>query len=906
MSTNQQVNVAKLKELDRRSKLFGAATELVVGLLCFFITAAVCWFTGQGQRAAVEQLYDSGHYMETCRQLVLFLHGGASSTTGFDLNKLVEYVMLDGPVLPILAGGVLMVFNQMPGAGDWWLFALVQCALQGAAAVLVAALTYELVGSRRWSLAAGLTWGLYPAAILATRVLMSETLTVVLLLLEVYLLCRILTGTQTARQIACAIGSGIVSCLILLTKPALFASCVLVNLLAVSNLPGARRKVLTILTFALGIGLTLAPWLIFTKTCVGQVYLTPQRQPVFNVAKGCDIEADGVGGFPYTIPCNMFTESDGALNVVASIAVTKPTEFFGLCMRKITRLFSLPWNDYRAKVLGLSAQAQAHLHRALWLIGLLGFLSICAGLKAQSKLGTKVDRQNLFVGEACALIILGHLGYILFEAIPRYGFTAMPFVIVLAMYFVHGVVARKTMWKEVTLLAVSVLMVLVSLEADLIPYLLMLTDDMSNALWLGLIGQWLIIAWTLWLLWRIANRLIGNKSTKLRLAGCLIVFVAIAGVLLFSQKFNRASAREWQSVLSGNMVATREVWLKGESKENPSWALVLVDGDANLATARIEVNGHELSEKLESLYQFYPRKFQLINAMQLQAVSLGIKPDLLRQWRAVPIPVEWLNLEGRNELSVRPSDGSKLTIYGDYPALSGERRYVPSFEVFSHGKLWNSVDSLDGRLVSPIALSDVQSRNSIAVDGPANSRDLSPLKGLQVGDYRLFIALGRSRGDKVRHVVKHGSNHVTNLSVEELVIGPKDVTAAGMKELNLDIPQTVAKRSHIQVDLTGQMMSKGIPMPATAVLIAQTADMKAPIVLPGTPQVMFVGNKWTPLKVSEILPVQAVLGGIGKLSLQMYMSPKDIASGGVVFHNLKLSVVSVDKPTLNDHWMGIY
>lgn len=905
MPVNQnQMHVKANKALVAKAPRSG---KWLVAFGCFVIAALVSWFTGQGQRLAVEELYDSGHYIETCRQLVLLLHGGqALSSSTFNLDKLIEYVMLDGPALPLLTSGAFLCLNQMPGNGDWYLFSAVQCVLQGAAAALVALLSYELIGSRRWSVVAGLIWALYPAAILATRVFMSETLTAVLLLLQIYLLCGLNKDNPTSRQIGSLIGSGIVSVLVLLTKPALFAACALIALLAVSNLPGWRRKFLSVFAFGLGVALCLAPWLIFTKTCVGQVYFTPQRQPVFNVAKGIDIEADGVGGFPYTISCNMYTESDGVLNVLSSVVASKPIELASLCGRKITRLFALPWNDYRAKVFGLPAQAQAVVHRIIWLAGILGFLAVCAGIKGQSKNTGRKGQADLFIAESCALVILGHLGYLVFEAIPRYGFTSVPFVVVLAVYFLHAVVEdRQVLGKELALLAVSVLMVLISLEADLIPYLLMLCDDMSNALWLGLLGQWLIVAWTLWLVWRIAGRLVAEKAQQIKLGSCLLVLLSLSGAILFSQKFHRAAVREWQAVLSSDMVATREVWLEGDSKRQPSWAMILVDGDSNLDSARLQVNGHELNEKCETVYQFYPRKFQLINAMQLQAVSLGVKPERMRQWRAVPVPVTWLNLEGKNVVSIRPGQGKKVTIYGDYPAVNGQRKYIPSFEVFSHGKLWNSVDSLDGRVVHPIALSDVKSRNSINLDRTSKVHDLSSSTGMQVGDYRLFIALGRKCGDAVKQQ-RQVEQQVANLCMDELVIDAKELDYAGMKELNLSIPRKDMTSSHMQVSLTGQMLSQSAPCMATVVLIAQAAEHHSPIILPGTPKVMFIGKSWSDLNVSEILPVDAVLGGVDRLSMQLYVNQQNIASTKIVFRNLKLLVSAIDKPTLNDHWMGIY
>ncbi len=899
-----QANVNKLKQLEAQKKYFFPSAA-IAPLACFLITAVVCWITGNiGQRTAIEQLYDSGHYMETCRQLVLFFHGLTGASTTCNLNKIIEYIMLDGPVLPIIASFTFLCFGQMPGANDWWLFSGLQCALQGLAAALVAMLAYELVGSKRWSFVAGLSWGLYPAAILATRTLMSETTNIVLMLLQVYLLCRLITGNHAAKQIGATIGAGFVSGLVLLTKPALFPSCAVVDLLGVFKLQGNRKRILALLAIGLGTVLSVLPWMIFTKTCVGQVYLTPQRLPVLNVVKGCDIEADGVGGFPYTITCNMYTEADGVLNIYSAIASAKPAELASLCVRKATRLFSLPWNDYRTKVFGVPATIQALAHRLIWLFALLGFLAVCAGIKAQSRIGTKVDKQNLFVGEACSLVILGHLAYLAFEAIPRYGFTAMPFVMILAVYFLHGLFARQTMWKEVAILGVSLLMVLISIDADVIAYTMMLTGDISNALWLGLIGRWLIIGWTFWLLWRITHRMVPEKPARIRLAVCLTAFIAISGVVLFSQQFHRAAVREWKTVLKDGMVATRELWLANQPKTKPAWALVLVDGDTNLSSAQIAVNGHKVTEKLESLYQFYPRKYQLINVIQLQAVTFGIKPERLRQWRAVPVPVEWLNLDGKNTVTIKPAVGQQATLYGDYPPIAGERSYLPSFEVFSHGKLWNSVDSLEGRIVSPFARAEVRSRNTLTKYGVGKVDDLSPSSGVQVGDYRLFIALGRCLDTAADHLTK--KTHVADMYVDQLAIGANDLDAGGMKELSLDIPKTVSNSSHIQVDLTGDIMTEGTACPATAVLIAEAIDKKAPIILPGTPKVLYVNKAWAPLKVREILPSEAVEGGIGKLCLQMYIPPQYVANGKLLLRNLKLAVSSVTKPTLNKHWMGIY
>lgn len=137
-------------------------------------------------------------------------------------------------------------------------------------------------------------------------------------------------------------------------------------------------------------------------------------------------------------------------------------------------------------------------------------------------------------------------------------------------------------------------------------------------------------------------------------------------------------------------------------------ALVMVDGDKRIATAKIEINGHKLRGGLISVYQLN----SLSNGgyqLREQAVAMGLTADDLRQWRAAIVPYNWLKVKNSNYITVLPVEES--TVYGD---SDRHYRFIPSLDCYIIDKMCISTKSLDGRIVSPVMTGKIQEKSWIS------------------------------------------------------------------------------------------------------------------------------------------------------------------------------------------------
>ena len=234
--------------------------------------------------------------------------------------------MLDGPIFPGFLALICSLIDKVPTQADWRMFIFIQAFLQSTSAGLVYLLGKKFTGSIKWAVVAGLMWGLYPAAIVASHRILSETLATVLLLSIVLLLSR--GFTLSRGGVIRAVAAGICNVFLLLTKPPLAFAWLFVNLCAYLQIKKTSQRLAFAACVAVGCMIALAPWLAFTYKTSGKVQVIPQRVPTYNMLNGCNLEADGWGAYPANTMITIFPESEGAVPLALGIWRDDPYGFY--------------------------------------------------------------------------------------------------------------------------------------------------------------------------------------------------------------------------------------------------------------------------------------------------------------------------------------------------------------------------------------------------------------------------------------------------------------------------------------------------------------------------------------------------------------------------------------------------
>src|SRR5262249_44095789 len=153
--------------------------------------------------------------------------------------------------------------------------------------------------------------------------------------------------------------SGILAGMVLMTRAAIFPGAILICALAffiAIKRTAPRKAICGGALLGGGILLVIGLWAAFCKISVGSAYLCPQRVPAHNFFIGWDFAAQGFGTYPET-PQTRFNSSNLSGELV-NLWLAEPERSFHLVLRKVARLYRLPWNDLRRRCLGMPTRLQ--------------------------------------------------------------------------------------------------------------------------------------------------------------------------------------------------------------------------------------------------------------------------------------------------------------------------------------------------------------------------------------------------------------------------------------------------------------------------------------------------------------------------------------------------------------------
>ncbi len=876
----------------------------LVPAICFVVALIASLLNNfYGQESKTVLIFDSRHYLETARLMVVWWQESVakgdllSALTNLSHSQpwFAEYLILDGPVLPAMAAIVFTVLGKVPQQTDWRILVALFSVLQAASALMVGVLMQRWVKSAKWGLLAGLSWALYPAAIVASGRFLTETPAVTLLLVGVLSLDVLVEkSSQVLKSTfkSCAaptLVNGLANGLLFLLKPVLVPMWGVAYLLAWLSCNWKKRIVMVSMLLC-GAGAILLPWLVTTRLVTGEMQLLPQRVPAYNVAKGCDVEVDGWGVVPSVPLTDIFASEKSSIDAALGVWTTRPLESVNLILRKTTRMWSWPWNDFRQHPLMLSMDVQRWWHWTFCLAALGGCFVLLTG--------KPFNKVHDFVGLASLSIVFAHLVYLPFETITRYGFTAMPFMILLAVYFIHALARLGKLPRAVLTLSIPILAVCALLGNNLGPQLVQLGLESGAAHGVQMFLIWLSVCW----LMISAAGLTAGLSPRHKhraVITLLVIGCVVSGSVLASFALNNKEALSWSCRLEPGQAVCRAIDLSSahlRSVNNLGGALILIDGDSTIENAKLTINGQVLNEKPVTVWQFRPDYYWVYDLMRKYAGTIGFQLDDLRRWYAVSVPLSYLHLSGGNVVVLSAVE-KPVTVFGEY-SRGSEGQFLKDFDRFSPGKFCNDGDLMDGRVSQPISKRFVPSVSSLEAGGYGTYDDLSPTAGKQTGEYHIYLATflkpdvtGADAGNGARYVralCAHNFDALLRVPSEgqELIgVSKPQFQCAANNTVEVTVPQYLNQGSHIIVSIAGKMRSAD-KLSKFSILPAVVGGKNGTfvMVLPHTPSCIQASSQWQDFEIKEELPVAAMQqGGLQKLQIGLYPGPwEQVAEYGVV------------------------
>lgn len=811
---------------------------------------------------------DGKHYLHTTGLIVEFFKEqfGSPQQAEFLANsQLAGHLILDGPLMSAIYSPLFLALDKIPTPRDWTILAFGQSSFHALSAALMALIVYRLSASRMAALAAAFAWGLYPTAVLQTGHFMSE-----IPLSTVLLLVLLALSSKTKQMLSYALAGSCLA-LVILSKPALIPFAVVLpiislawqkedleqktaGLAAVTGVLQAyifkiRKQICGLL---LGLALVLIPWSIFCWMDSGKFVFTAQRQPVFNVATGWNLEADGWAFNPHTPMTKLFGDDDGPLAAAMGTWLSHPQGSLRLGLSKIERMSSYPWNDYKGRALGLDENAQILFHRLINACAAFGFFLFL--LSRRKYLNTW---QSRILALSSAAIIM-HLSYLMVEPQPRYFFTAMPFVFILAIYGI---------W-----------------QASILPFEL-----------------------------KSRNKLIGLS---------LFLALAVSGFVLnidrIAREFNPLALKERSHLLKQGEGVEKIIDMSA-SKVPPKAAgypaLLLVDGDKNLENAVLEFNGTKLENTLSPLFNYDWQHYALYDQLREFAPAMRISVADLRQWRAVEIPQGLINWQGRNQVIIK-NQSNHATIYGDRRPT----RYAFSGDYCNYGLLAASplAAGAETRFTDPVMTANTKEESTFL---PKSAASGLHRPGTRLSDsLRVRIMLVPNDRIQIKQEASNKEASVFKIPVprelfDQMLWDPGSQDALQMNKVvlyaartpacNLILPELGQQLSHIKIKIKGKL--KALKNPGEVGMLCALRGQNGRIQILGkTPRALSAASSWHDFEITDLVPLEGFGGKAESVQLALYPCPWMEGQYGVsrratdaLFRDITVEISQQDLPRVS-------
>ncbi len=767
-------------------------SEYLIIALCVAVAVFACVIQNTIHTSGTTLVFDSGHYMGTVQLLCQAIQAYTSGLPFAESQKLNAFLLLDGPLVPLVGAFVFTILGKIPQAADWCTFVYIEIFFQAVATASLTSLAFNISASRHakyLALGTGLAWALYPAAILSTDSFLGELPATALMLLAMRLMAQTIKLKTKAH---CAITTNILSLIVgllltivFMSKPALVVSLGLLALLWIATLFGpflsqsdnqqtnqkSKSTIIMLLSFCLGAATALTPWLLFTHSTTGNWRASAYRVPIYNITRGMNCDSDGWGTVPLDPTMQSYGEGVSPLGCMASIFAEKPWQSVNLALRKPERLWLLPWNDFHHKCLGIGIGLQIFIHQLTLVLASIGLILMPLSLPKMKNSAAR------FTAIIAPLVILGHAAYIPFETCSRYGFSGMPMVFLLCLIAIDYILRLEVLtkpWRKLSgssttsspplalglALGFCAIACVVFARVDLLSLIQMLFIPTGVAALLECVIKAALIILVLILTRKLCHFDPAAKKRSALYLASKSMAVLLGGTIIaafLAHYFYEREERTWQCRLDAGQSINRYFKYTQAPQSRANWRILVIDcqaahskdkhgpsaiSDSNssddlLAGCTVAINGKQLtapSFNPVSLIQTWAK----LDQMQTDFASIfGKSPSAMRQWRAYYIPPGYL--EGDNTITLEA--GHAITIFGDSNQINGKAAFIPAIDYISAAKLLYEQESPDGRIITPFFQAK-QSQSLPPSKELLERNDLSPAFGRQCGSYRMYIITG--------------------------------------------------------------------------------------------------------------------------------------------------------------------
>lgn len=780
-------------------------SEYLIIALCVAVAVFACVIQNTIHPSGTTLVFDSGHYMGTVQLLCQAIQTNTAALPFTESQKLNAFLLLDGPLVPLVGAFVFTILGKIPQAADWCTFVYIEIFFQAVATASLTSLAFNISASRHakyLALGTGLAWALYPAAILSTDSFLGELPATAIMLSVMCLLAQTIklnaktnganaSNSFNSSNILALIG-GMLLTVVFMSKPALVVSLGFLALLWIATLFGpiflqrgsqtadnqqtkqkSKSTIIMLLSFCLGAATALTPWLLFTHSTTGNWRASAYRVPIYNITRGMSCDSDGWGTVPPDSGTQTYGEGSNALSCMASIVKEKPWQSINLALRKPERLWLLSWNDFHHKCLGIGLGLQIFLHQLTLVLAAIGLILLPLNLPRLK------NQEARFIAIAAPLVVLGHAAYIPFETCSRYGFSGMPMVFLLCLIAIDYILRLEVLtkpWRKLSgtsttsspplalglALGFCAIASVVFARADLLSLIQMLFIPTGVAALLECVIKAALIILVLILTRKLCHFDPAAKKRSALYLASKSMAVLLGGTIIaafLAHYFYEREERTWQCRLDAGQSINRYVKYTEAPQSRANWRILVIDCQA--ANSKDKHGPTAISDS-NSSDDLLAGCTVAINGKQLTAPSFN-PVSLIQTWAKLDqIQLDLASVFGKAPSALRQwrafyippgyldygkintinlEAGSAITIFGDSNKIDEKASFIPAIDYISAAKLLYEQESPDGRIITPIFQAK-QSQSLPPSKELLERNDLSPAFGRQCGSYRMYIITG--------------------------------------------------------------------------------------------------------------------------------------------------------------------
>lgn len=738
-----------------------------------------------------------------------FLHGDIrTANIILSSSDFIKHIMHDGPVHTFAAGGLFTLLGRVPEYCDWQSFVVLNAFMQALAAILLFVLIMEVTGAIWWSFAGALMFGLYPSVIVASGRYLTEPYVVLCLMLFTYLATR----TSALSKVS----AGVIAGLVVLLKAVLAPSALLAAGIAgwyshKGRRVQKKRSITQVASIFAGVSIALIPWFVFTQSVTGTGLLYTPRMADYNACVSLDVGTDGWSTYPQSDFVTSMMESKNPLAERLHVIGEHIPELTAITVRKFGRLVAHPWNDPRQPVFGVvSAVTQDLLHKIVLALCILG-VSICL-FDNRCNSYKRLRSQNRRLVLTCSLIfVAGHFLYLLTQAMGRNNYTMLPFVILLAVLGLRAAVSfliRNTKMRPVQPRKFAI-GAAISLFLAGFTWLICATENMGLP-WLGF-----------------------ERSTQIQPGKSLEFDFDISSI---------------------------------KRRQSDNTVFIFVDADQSVESADLVINGKQLGKGFVPIGRFCADWYAQNRFLRTHARVLRIPQSSLRQWRAIPVPLHMVKLDGTNRLALSNNANRPLRVYGSCI----NRAFLPSPRALASDYMVNTMDSLDMRV--PQRIADGSSKTPYGVTFVVASANGSIPERVS-GEEKHFVFGMKNTSPVLLDASSFPESALT--SSGELAVNSRTAAKNGSLVARVAVPD-LRGGTHINIIVRGKAkLLSGDRRIGIKVSLNRASGR--PITPFGFPDYVTVGssasNEWTSFELSDSIPLSFVDGRVNALTVELTPVP---------------------------------